>query len=121
MSLLGNILWFVFGGCLSGLGWIVSGLFCCLTIVGIPLGRQCFKFAHLSFVPFGKDIVYGGGAPSTLANIIWVVVFGIWMALGNLAIGLLWCLTIIGIPFGKQFFKIAKLCLTPFGARVIHK
>ena len=71
--------------------------------------------------PFGKDIVYGGGAPSTLANIIWVVVFGIWMALGNLAIGFLWCLTIIGIPFGKQFFKIAKLSLTPFGAHVVSK
>ena len=65
MSLLGNILWFVFGGCLSGLGWIVSGLFCRLTIVGIPLGRQCFKFAHLSFVPFGKTAYSGamcGGA-----------------------------------------------------------
>jgi len=118
MRLLGNILWFVFGGCLSGLAWFFSGIIWCLTIIGIPYGRQCFKFASLSFCPFGKEVVYGGGMPSTLANIVWVLFFGIWMAIGNLVIGVLWCCTIIGIPFGRQFFKIAKLSLTPFGARI---
>ena len=119
MSLIGNILWFVFGGCFSGLAWLVSGLLWCLTIIGIPYGLQCFKFATLSFFPFGKEVRYGGGALSTLANIIWLIFFGIWMALGNLTIGLLWCCTIVGIPFGKQFFKIAKLALTPFGAQIV--
>ena len=119
MRLLGNILWFVFGGFFSGLAWLLSGLIWCLTIVGIPYGLQCFKFATLSFFPFGKEVRYGGGALSTLANIIWLIFFGIWMALGNLTIGLLWCCTIVGIPFGKQFFKIAKLALTPFGAQIV--
>ena len=119
MKTLGNILWFVFGGFLSGLSWVLSGVLWCITIIGIPYGRQCFKFASLSFSPFGKEVVYGGGVVSTLANVIWLIFFGIWMALGNLLIGALWCITIVGIPFGKQFFKIAKLALTPFGAEVV--
>lgn len=120
MRLLGNILWFIFGGFASGLAWILSGVFWCITVIGIPYGVQCFKFASLSFCPFGKEVVYGGGAVSTLANIIWLLFFGIWMAIGNAVIGLIWCITIIGIPFGKQFFKIAKLSLTPFGAQIIN-
>ena len=119
MSFLGNILWFVFGGFFSGLAWLASGLLWCITIVGIPYGLQCFKFATLSFFPFGREVRYGGGVFSTLANIIWLIFFGIPMAFGNLVIGLLWCITIVGIPFGKQFFKIAKLALTPFGAEIV--
>ena len=119
MRLIGNILWFVFGGCLSGLAWLLSGILWCISIIGIPYGRQCFKFASLSFWPFGKEVQYGGGVVSTLANVIWVIFFGIPMALGNLLFGLLWCVTIVGIPFGKQFFKIAKLSLTPFGAKIV--
>jgi uncharacterized membrane protein YccF (DUF307 family) len=121
MKTLGNILWFVFGGFISGLAWLIAGLLWCVTIIGIPYGRQCFKFASLSFFPFGKSVQYGGGAVSTLANIIWLLFFGVWMSLGNLIIGFLWCVTIVGIPFGKQFFKIAKLALTPFGARIVRR
>lgn len=120
VSTLGNILWFLFGGFFSGLAWLISGALWCLTIIGIPYGRQCFKFASLAFSPFGKEIEYGGGAPSAIANIIWFFLNGLPMALGNVAIGVLWCLTIVGIPFGKQFFKIAKLALMPFGARIIE-
>ena len=121
MKLLGNILWFIFGGFISGMSWIVAGLLCCITIVGIPLGIQCFKFASLAFFPFGKDIQYGGGAVSTILNIPWLIFCGIIMAIENTIIGLLWCITIIGIPFGMQFFKIAKLALSPFGAKIIYK
>ncbi len=121
MSTLGNILWFIFGGVFSGLSWIFSGILWCITIIGIPYGKQCFKFASLSFFPFGKDVRLGGGAVSTMANIIWLLLFGIWMALENILFGILWCCTIIGIPFGKQFFKIAKLSLTPFGAEIVTK
>jgi len=121
MKTLGNILWFIFGGIASGLAWWISGLLWCITIVGIPYGKQCFKFASLSFFPFGKEVVPGGGAASTIANIIWLIFFGIWMALGNLFLGLCWCVTIVGIPFGKQFFKIARLSLTPFGSKIISK
>jgi uncharacterized membrane protein YccF (DUF307 family) len=121
MKLLCNILWFIFGGFVSGLSWIFSGLIWCISIIGIPYGIQCFKFATLSFFPFGKDVEYGGGAVSTIANIIWLIFFGIWMAIGHVITGALWCITIIGIPFGKQFFKLAKLSLMPFGAQVVKK
>lgn len=119
MNLLGNILWFICGGIISGLSWVLAGFIWCITIIGIPIGLQCFKFAGLSFWPFGKQVVYGGGAMSTIANIFWLLISGIPLALENLLLGLICCITIIGIPFGKQFFKIAKLALTPFGAKVI--
>lgn len=119
MSLLGNILWFICGGLLSGLSWLAAGCLWCITIIGIPIGLQCFKFAWLAFFPFGKEVVYGGGAVSLIANIIWLIVSGIPMAVGNDLAGIICCITIIGIPFGKQFFKIAKLSLMPFGAEVV--
>ena len=118
MGTLGNIVWFVFGGFLSGLGWVLAGTLWCITIIGIPIGRQCFKFAGLAFWPFHKEVEYGGGAGSMIANIIWLIVSGIPMAIGNALAGVLWCITILGIPFGKQFFKLAKLSLLPFGAKV---
>lgn len=119
MSFLGNLLWLIFGGFFSAFSWFISGLLWCITIVGIPYGRQCFKFATLSLAPFGKEVMYGGGVPSVLANVIWIIFFGIPMAIENFVFGCLWCLTIVGAPFGIQFFKIAKLSLAPFGARVI--
>lgn len=119
MSFIGNLLWFIFGGFISGLSWCLAGILCCITIIGIPYGVQCFKFASLSFSPFGKDVEYGGGTLSILSNIIWLIVLGIPMALENFFIGCLWCITIVGIPFGLQFFKIAKLALMPFGAKIV--
>lgn len=118
MGCLGNCLWFLCGGFVSGCSWLLAGLLCCCTIVGIPLGLQCFKFAGLAFFPFGKEITYGGGTMSLLANIIWLVCFGVPMAVENAVIGLICYITIIGIPFGKQFMKIAKLSLMPFGAEI---
>ena len=99
MSLIGNLLWLLLGGIVSGLMWLFSGILWCITIVGIPYGTQCFKFASLSFCPFGKEVVYGGGGISFLANLIWILFFGIEMALVNAFIGLLLCITVIGIPF----------------------
>ena len=119
MSCLGNFLWFIFGGIWQGLGWSLAGLLWCITIVGIPIGVQCFKFASLAFFPFGKGIRYGGGAVSLIANVIWLIVSGVPLALSAVCNGLLLCLTIIGIPFGKQCFKMAKLALSPFGADII--
>lgn len=119
MSLLGNILWFLFGGLLSALAWVLAGCIWCITIVGIPVGLQCFKFASLALWPFGKEIRFGNGTVSFLINLIWILLFGWEMALGHLVVGLLWCVTIVGIPFGLQFFKLAKLSLMPFGAEVV--
>lgn len=119
MRLLGNLLWFLLGGLPAGLSWLVIGCLWCVTIVGIPIGLQCFKFAGLVFWPFGKEIRYGGGTISLLANILWLLLSGIPLALESVVLGCLWCVTIVGIPFGKQFFKIAKLALMPFGAEVV--
>ena len=88
-------------------------------VSGVSVGMQCFKFATLAFWPFGKEVVYGNGVFSFLINLIWIVFFGWEMALGNLIVGLLWCITIVGIPFGRQFFKLARLYLMPFGASVV--
>ncbi len=118
MGCLGNLLWFVFGGALSGLSWCLAGCLWCVTIVGIPIGMQCFKFASLSFFPFGKEVRYGGGAVSLLVNIIWLILSGLPLALEHAVFGCVLCVTIIGIPFGLQHFKLAKLALMPFGAEV---
>lgn len=118
MGCLGNILWFIFCGLWQGLGWILAGLLWSITIIGIPIGRQCFKLAGLVALPFGKEVEYGGGAVSLIANVFWLLISGIPLALEALANGAILCVTIIGIPFGLQCFKFAKLALMPFGARV---
>ena len=120
MRILGNILWIIFGGLISALGWILAGCLWCITILGIPIGMQCFKLSSISFDPFGKEIKYEGGAVSFLVNILWFLFSGLELALGNFLIGCILCLTIIGIPWGKQFFKIAKLALAPFGVVVVR-
>ena len=76
MKVLGNIVWFLCGGFVTALAWWLSGLLCCITVVGIPLGKQCFKFARLSLAPFGKEVDFGGGAPSLIANILWIAGMG---------------------------------------------
>ncbi|MBQ3706451.1 MAG: YccF domain-containing protein [Clostridia bacterium] len=119
MTLIGNFLWLITGGFLAAFGWFLAGIFWHLTIIGIPWGRQCFKFARLSLAPFGKEVLPGGGAPSLLANVIWLLGSGFPMACGHLLAGFLLCLTIVGIPFGRQHFKLAQLALFPFGAKVI--
>lgn len=118
MGCLGNLLWLIFGGLVSALSWAVAGCLWCITIIGIPVGMQCFKFASLSLCPFGKEVRYGGGAVSLILNIIWLIVSGIPLALEHAVMGCLLCLTIIGIPFGMQYFKLAKLALMPFGSDV---
>lgn len=118
MGCLGNVIWFLCGGFLSGLSWLIAGLLWCLTIVGIPVGMQCFKLAEISFFPFGKEIRYGGGPGSLILNIFWIILTGIPLAIESAVFGVVLCITIIGIPFGLQHFKIAKLALMPFGASI---
>jgi uncharacterized membrane protein YccF (DUF307 family) len=89
-----------------------------VSIIGLPVGLQCFKFARLSFFPFGAEVDYGGGVGSGLANIVWLVAGGLELAAQAALIGAVLCLTVVGIPFGLQCFKLAKLALMPFGARV---
>ena len=121
MKTLGNIIWFLFGGIILGFGWILCGFLWCITIIGIPVGVQCFKLATLGFWPFGRSVVYQGGVGSFIVNILWFFFGGIEMALVDCVVGLFFCVTIIGIPFGLQCFKLAKLSLAPFGAVVVHE
>jgi len=121
MRTIANILWVIFGGLELALGWVLAGLLCCITIVGIPFGKQCFKIAGFVLWPFGRRVVYErGGAVNLLLNILWILLLGWELAVASLAIGLAWCATIIGIPFGLQALKFAKLALLPFGARVVR-
>lgn len=119
MGCLGNILWFIFGGFLSAIGWFLVGCVWCITIVGIPIGLQCFKIAGLSLWPFGKEVVPSNRTSSLILNILWLIFGGLELALNHLLWGLLLSITIIGIPFGQQHFKLAKLALVPFGAEII--
>ena len=118
MNFLGNLLWIIFGGLISSISWFVAGLLWCITIIGIPVGLQCFKFAQLCLAPFGKEVEYGGGAGSLIFNILWIILSGVPLAIESLILGLLLCVTIVGIPFGLQHFKIAKLALMPVGTRI---
>lgn len=119
MKTLGNILWFVLVGLILGIHWFLVGALWCITIIGIPVGIQCFKFSGLAFCPFGKDIIYSSSTGSVLLNILWIIFGGVGLAVTSMVIGVALCITIIGIPFGKQCFKFAKLSLMPFGAEVI--
>ena len=118
MSLLGNLLWLIFGGLITGLGWLLAGLLWCITIIGIPIGVQCFKFARLTFAPFGTEVKYKWTPTSILLNIIWIIITGVPMAIFHFIVGSILCITIIGIPFGIQHYKIAKLALAPFGTKI---
>lgn len=117
MKMIGNILWFIFTGLGAALSWFFLGLLLCITIIGIPFGKQCFKIARLSAWPFGATVNTNFGK-HPIANVIWLLLCGIALAVSFIIVGLLWCITIIGIPFGKQCFKLAALSATPFGARI---
>lgn len=121
MNLIGNIIWLVFGGILVFLEYMIAGLVLCLTIIGIPFGIQCFKIGMLALFPFGQQVreVSGDtGCLSTVFNVIWIVIGGIWIALTHLVFGIILAITIIGLPFAKQHFKLMSLSLTPFGKEV---
>ncbi|MBR3648310.1 MAG: YccF domain-containing protein [Paludibacteraceae bacterium] len=121
MKFLGNILWLVLGGLLIALIYYINGLLMCLTIVGIPFGVQLFKLGTYALWPFGHEIVSGPnemGCLSVVMNLLWIL-FGWWeIALTHLACGILFCITIIGIPWGVQHFKMAIASVFPFGKHI---
>lgn len=122
MSVLGNIIWLVFGGFFMALEYLVSGFLLCCTIIGIPFGLQVFKIGLVAFLPFSQTTVVEEGSRSCfeiIMNVIWFFIGGIWIALSHLGWGLLFCITIVGIPFGIQHFKLMRVALFPFGRTVI--
>jgi uncharacterized membrane protein YccF (DUF307 family) len=119
MNIIGNIIWLLFGGIVASIVWALAGTILCITIIGIPFGLQCFKISGFVLWPFGKSIEVGDfGAGGLIFNIIWLIVFGWEFAITHLIIGAIFCITIVGIPFGIQHFKFAKLGLIPFGAKI---
>ena len=121
MKIIANILWIIFGGFFLSLLWFISGVLLCFTILGIPLGIQCFKFSALMLAPFGKEVCYSDKISSFLFNILWILLFGWELALSSVIIGTFWCITIIGIPVGLQCLKFAQLAFMPFGAEIVEK
>lgn len=115
MSFLGNIIWFIFGGFILGFCWLIAGILWCCSIVGIPVGLQCFKISGIAFLPFGKTLSNNCHFSSLLLNILWIIFGGIELAVTSFVVGIIFCITIIGIPFGKQFFKLGTMALMPFG------
>ena len=104
------------------IGWFLAGCLWSITIIGIPIGMQCFKIAGLVLWPFKKEVIYDNTTSSLsfVMDILWLIFSGIWLAIGQVFCGGLLCITIIGIPFGLQHFKFARLALMPFSASVIR-
>lgn len=124
MNILGNLIWVIFGGLIMAVEYIISGAVMCLTIIGIPFGLQVMKLGFFALWPFGGEVVStpeATGCLTTLLNVIWIFIGGIWIALSHLALGVFFCITIIGIPFGLQHFKLMSYALVPFGRTVVRR
>ena len=123
MNFIGNVIWVVFGGLLLSLGYLFGGLVLCLTIVGIPFGVQIMRLGMFALWPFGGKVIEkdsAAGCLSILMNVLWIIFGGIEVALTHLTLGVIFCCTIIGIPFGMQHFKLMLYALLPFGHRVVR-
>lgn len=122
MNAMGNVIWLIFGGLFVAIGYVIGGFFLCITVIGIPWGLQYFKIAGLVLLPFGKRVISDSqntGCLSTLCNLIWIILGGWYTALIHLVMGILLCITIIGLPWGRQHFKLIEISLMPFGKRII--
>lgn len=117
-----NVLWLLLGGILTAVEYFVGSLLLIITIIGIPFGIQTMKLAGLALLPFGKEVrscPHSSGCLSVMMNILWIFLGGIWISLSHLVFGILLCITVIGIPFGLQHFKLAALALSPFGKEIV--
>jgi uncharacterized membrane protein YccF (DUF307 family) len=124
MNFLGNLIWLIFGGIIIAIEYLIGSLILMITIVGIPFGLQTLKMASLSLWPFGRDTVVqsrASGCLYILMNIIWLLTGGICIAITHAVFGLILCITIIGIPFGLQHFKLTAIALSPFGRDIVSR
>ena len=121
MKFIGNIIWLLLGGVATSLEYFAAGLVLCITIIGIPFALQIFKIGILALWPFGSSvssIPTSNGCLNIFMIILWLIVGGVWIMLTHLIFGVVCCITIIGIPFGMQHFKLAGLALSPFGKEI---
>ena len=121
MNFIGNLIWFIFGGFIIAIEYIIASFFLMITIIGIPFGLQTLKLASLAVWPFGRHPVHVdklSGCLAGILNIVWLLFGGIWIAVSHMVFGLIFSITIIGIPFGLQHFKMASLALLPFGKTI---
>lgn len=122
MNFLGNLIWLIFGGLITALGYFVSAVLLMLTIIGIPFGIQILKIGILALWPFGSEVREGqsaGGCLYIIMNVIWILIGGFWISVTHILFGLLLTITIVGIPWARQHFKLAGLALTPFGKEIV--
>ena len=126
MKLLGNILWFIFGGgFVAWLAWLFTSLVLAITVVGFPFAVAAFRISSFAAFPFGKNLVDARAVGGTrvvgtgLANFLWILFAGIWLTIGHVVAGVSYCLTIIGIPFGLAHFKLAGVSFAPLGKRIV--
>jgi uncharacterized membrane protein YccF (DUF307 family) len=124
MNFLGNLIWLIFGGLIIAIEYFIGSLVLMITIIGIPFGIQTLKMASLSLWPFGRDTIVHSRASGCLyiiMNIIWLLTGGLWIAITHAIFGVILCITIIGIPFGLQHFKLTAVALSPFGRDIVSK
>jgi uncharacterized membrane protein YccF (DUF307 family) len=122
MRLILNVIWLVLAGFWMAVGYAVAGLICCILIITIPWGIASFRIANYALWPFGREVVDkpGAGTGSLLGNVIWIIVAGLWLAIGHVITGIALCVTIIGIPLGVANFKLVKVSLVPLGKEIIE-
>ena len=122
MKTIGNIIWVIFGGLEIAVEYFIAGIFMMLTIIGIPFGWQSMKMGLLALWPFGSKIQEPSaqtGCLNLFMNILWFFVGGIWICLTHIALGIVFCITLVGIPFGMMHFRLARLALSPFGKEIV--
>jgi uncharacterized membrane protein YccF (DUF307 family) len=122
MKILGNILWLIFGGLIVAVKYFLASILLMITIIGIPFGLQTIKLGVLALWPFGHEVVdkpESDGCLNVFMNVLWILIGGIWICISHIFWGLILYITIIGIPFGKQHFKLAKISLVPFGKEIV--
>jgi uncharacterized membrane protein YccF (DUF307 family) len=129
MRTLGNIIWFLLGGFFMGITWWLAGIIMFISIIGIPWSKACFVIGTFTFFPFGKKAVsrkdltgkrdIGTGCPGLIGNVIWFVLCGLWLAIGHVISAILNFISIIGIPFGIQHLKLARISLAPIGKTIV--
>src|SRR5512137_2274306 len=122
MKILGNLVWLIFGGIIIAIEYFIGSILLMVTIIGIPFGLQTLKMAALAIWPFGRDTRVhsrASGCLYILMNILWLLTGGLWIAVTHTVFGLILCITIIGIPFGLQHFKLTAIALSPFGRDII--